>query len=846
MRLGIRAKLIGVFIVIKVVPLILLGIIAWEAIKTFSDNAREQTLNAANDLRETITEAGELTIADTVQALDDTARESIERLSTDMARNVARFLYQRDNEILFAGSIKPNKDLYRKFLDNLTKRVSQDTGWSLNDKGDAWVKNEANTMASPSMRHAKLKQNEKDFHYRIPENQGLGIELPLYREMTYVSLDGHEIIKITTDQDRSTALKDISKSINTFAKAENYFSDLKKLKPGEVFVSNVIGIYQKTTLIGPYTKTRTDAEGLPFEPQNVAYAGKENPQGKRFEGIVRWATPVTHQGVITGYVTLALDHRHIMNFSDHNLPTDERYSNISDASSGNYAFMWDYKGRNISHPRDYFIAGYDAETGKPAVPWLSDRLNEAWKASKLPYHEFEKTIPWFQKASEGSKPALELKKQGKLALDCRFLNFAPQCAGWWNLTQEGGSGSFVIFWSGLWKLTTAAAIPYYTGRYADSKRGFGFITIGANVDDFHRTTNETRASLKNLIKQQETKSKILEQKLLNDLSQSLSDIASNLTFYTVFMSVVVILIAIWMANALSARITRIIISLRKIKEGDLSERAVIDSRDEMGELANSLNSMTESLQNLILRNKEAVKKAEAASSAKSDFLANMSHELRTPLNAIIGFSNIMQSELLGAIKPKEYRGYVDDIHTSGEHLLALINDVLDAARVGSGEVEIDEEIVNVAKTIDETISMLSASADRKHITITSDVKKLPLVYGDIRRLKQVFLNILSNAVKFTPDGGAVIFKAFLKVTGDLEIRISDTGIGMNPADIEIALKPFAQVQTSLSREYEGTGLGLPLSQNLIELHEGHLEVISELHKGTEIVITLPKSRMITS
>ncbi|WP_419799674.1 MAG: sensor histidine kinase [Terasakiella sp.] len=300
-----------------------------------------------------------------------------------------------------------------------------------------------------------------------------------------------------------------------------------------------------------------------------------------------------------------------------------------------------------------------------------------------------------------------------------------------------------------------------------------------------------------------------------------------------------------MASVLSARITKLIGSLRKIQDGNLSVRATVDSRDEMGELANSVNNMTESLQELLEENKLALERAEMSNKAKSDFLANMSHELRTPLNAIIGFSDVMKNEMYGPIQPVTYAHYADDIHNSGQHLLTLINDVLDVARIGSGEFDINEAEFDLPQTLEDSLRMLHPIIEQKSLKINFDNTRLPLIYGDERRIKQVLLNVLSNAAKFTHESGQISISSAINNLGDIEIRIKDSGIGMNQEEIKIALTPFAQVQSSLARQYEGTGLGLPLAHNLLEMHNGTLNIESEPGIGTEVIITLPKDRIRT-
>lgn len=840
--LGIRGKLIGIFLAIKVIPLVLLAGVAWDAIQDMGASTIEESKSASAEMRQTIKEAGDLAVADSVRALDTKAREAIERLTTDIARDVARFLYDRDSEVLYASTIEPSATNYRNFLSTRKRHISTHENWVMSQSGTHWEPARTVLQDAP-MRGAKVERNSKNFHYRHPEAVDFGQREPLYLEMTFVDLAGKEQVKVTASEFMNERKEDISQRENTYLKAESYFSALKQLKPGEIFVSDVIGGYQTTALIGPYTKARTQKANLAFEPEKSAYAGKENPVGQKFQAIVRWATPVVKDEKVVGYVTLALDHTHIMEFTDHEVPTDERYSTISDAASGNYAFMWDYKGRNISHPRDYFIVGYDPKTGEAAVPWLADDVYKDWQTSGLSFSDYEKQATWFKNPGE-SKPARELTKSGQLGLDCRFLNFAPQCAGWWNLTQEGGSGSFEIFWSGLWKLTTAAAIPYYTGQYGETKRGFGFVTIGANVDEFHRAANETKETLDRLIEEQEVKAQEQQQDLLDQITASIESTAKDLTLYTLVMVVLVIAIAIWMANVLSGRITTLIGSLRKIEGGDLQERAAVTSKDEMGELATSLNNMTFSLQKLIEENKEALMRAEASSRAKSEFLSTISHELRTPLNGIIGLSDLIQSEIHGKMQPVEYEQYVQEISNSGHHLLTLISDVLDVASIGAEGIQLSESPQNINDIVAGCINMIHPQTQAKQQNISFNRQHLPLCQVDPRRLTQVVMNLLSNANKFSDVGARIQLMTCRNIEGDVQICVKDNGKGMTSDQISMALTPFKQVEGSMSREQEGLGIGLPLAHHLVDLHQGRLEIKSEAGQGTEVEITLPASRIV--
>jgi PAS domain S-box-containing protein len=589
---GIRAKLIGIFVLIKVLPLLALAWFASQAILHLGHTVESRTAAMISDTRQVVSLVGNRSTENSIAALDLRSRQAIERLTTDTARAVADFLKQRDQDILFAASLPPVPGAYHDFLTLRTRDTVEHGPWVMNQAGDAWVPRE---QASPGPTvGAQVDDNRKDFHSRPPEPTPHTVARPLYLEMTFLNPEGRELVKVTTTGLLSKDLRDVSRRENTWCKAEDYFVHLKDLKPGQVYVSQVIGPYVGSPLIGPYTPQRAEKAGIPFDPEKAAYAGKENPVGRRFTGLVRWAAPVYRGGHLLGYVTLALDHRHIMDFTDHVLPTEERYTDISDASTGNYAFMWDYQGRCISHPRDYFIVGYDPKTGEPAVPWLDQEIYDLWKKSGLDYARFQPTAPEFVSPALSRKPAPELTRQGLLALDCRYLNFAPQCAGWTNLTQHGGSGSFVIFWSGLWKLTTAAAIPYHTGIYA-GPRGFGYVTVGADVEEFHRAATDTARELEGMVANFEQDLDRKKSDTLATLAAELRRTTRDLSVSTMGMVVVVILIAVWMASALTRRITTMIQGIRAFQHGDAAARLEVRSRDEMGQLAAAFNEMCDSV-----------------------------------------------------------------------------------------------------------------------------------------------------------------------------------------------------------------------------------------------------------
>jgi two-component system, cell cycle sensor histidine kinase PleC len=241
----------------------------------------------------------------------------------------------------------------------------------------------------------------------------------------------------------------------------------------------------------------------------------------------------------------------------------------------------------------------------------------------------------------------------------------------------------------------------------------------------------------------------------------------------------------------------------------------------------------------------ARKAAEIANRTKSLFLANMSHELRTPLNAISGFSDIMERELYGSLGDPRYSEYARYIHGSGEHLLAIIGDILDLSRIEAGQDDLDESEVALADIIDACLPFVRERVVEAKVHIHTHIAEgLPHLRVDVRRVKQILINLLSNAIKFTDPGGSITIRAAADKTGAVAITVRDTGIGMRPEDIPGVLEPFGQIDASLTRKYEGTGLGLTLVRQLTEAHGGILKVDSELGIGTTITVRFPAERSI--
>ncbi len=820
-------KLIGIFVLIKVLPLIVLAWFAWNQIFELAKSVEQQITEMSTESCDVVGSIGELATKDSIRALDIKSRESIERLTTDTARAVATFLYGRDRDIKYSASLKPGQSNYRAFLATRYRPVTTHNPWILDDLSDTWVPLESAQNHSPEI-SAQNDDNRKDFHYRPPKLDITSEELPTYLEMTFIDLDGNEKIKVTTSDIMADTLKDVSLKKNTYCGAETYFPELKKLKAGEVYVSNVIGAYVNGYMIGPYTRAKAKKLGIPFEPENSGYAGKENPVGKQFQGIIRWAAPVVENDTIIGFVTLALDHTHVMEFTDHIVPTQERYTAISDASTGNYAFMWDSEDRNISHPRDYFIVGYDPETGEQAPPWLDQEHYQAWQDSKLPLHKYFETAPRFKEQSLEKKPASQLTAQGLVALDGRFLNFAPQCSGWHNITQNGGSGSFLIFWSGLWKLTTAATIPYHTGQYGRHPRGFGYVTIGANVHEFHRAAVETSKDIKAIENSYIANIEAEDKQSQAAMERSLKETTRNLSYYTIIMIVIVIIIAIWMASTLTRKITNLTQGIKRFQEGEMDHRLKKTSNDEMGQLVLAFNTMANRIQqyiealnfskenadktNTLLKaeieerqraqrelaqhrdnlegliqertnelNRE-ISEHKAAEKAKKGLerrlhraekmeaigtlAGGVAHDLNNILSAIVSYPELLLMQLP---KDSPLCGSIKTILEAGNRAAAIVQDLLTLARRGVTVTEIASlnEIIGRYLKSPEHAELLAI-----HPTVEVEINFAPNllnISGSPHHLSKTVMNLFSNAAEAMPNGGKIFITTLNKYV-DCPIR----------------------------------------------------------------------------
>jgi signal transduction histidine kinase len=314
----------------------------------------------------------------------------------------------------------------------------------------------------------------------------------------------------------------------------------------------------------------------------------------------------------------------------------------------------------------------------------------------------------------------------------------------------------------------------------------------------------------------------------------------------VLFSSIGLLTAFYVIEGVVRPISKITETMRSVAGGNLECAIPFEHRaDEIGFLARALRVFRDTaIERQHLRVAREV--AEAANRAKSDFLAHMSHELRTPLNAIIGFSEIIKTEMFGPIQNPHYCNYGSNIFDSGKHLLGLINEILDMSKLDSGQLELFEEEIDLAVVVKACLELVEPQAERAKVRLAHTLDgELPLLRADDRRLRQILINLISNAVKFTPDDGRVLVSSFRGEAG-MVIEVNDTGIGMAPEDIPKSFDPFVQIESTFNRKYEGTGLGLPLAKRLVELHGGTLTIERKLNAGTTVRVVFPSDRIVVS
>ena len=306
---------------------------------------------------------------------------------------------------------------------------------------------------------------------------------------------------------------------------------------------------------------------------------------------------------------------------------------------------------------------------------------------------------------------------------------------------------------------------------------------------------------------------------------------------------------VYVARRMVAPIRSIQAGAAQIARGNLEQRIDVRTGDELEALAEEFNNMAKQLQESYAdlerkveeRTRDLAEKSRqltVANQHKSEFLANMSHELRTPLNAIIGFSEVLQERMFGELNAKQAE-YIDDIHSSGHHLLSLINDILDLSKIEAGHMELDRTAFHLPSAIDNAMTLMRERASRNSIALRAAIAEdIGEIVADERKVKQILLNLLSNAVKFTPDGGSIAVSA-RQTDGQIEIAVADSGVGIAPEDQAVVFEEFRQVGSDYTKKSEGTGLGLALTRKFVELHGGQIRLESSPGQGSVFTFTLP-------
>lgn len=852
-NLSIKIKLIIIFTLIKIIPLLFVSYIAYEGILKLEQYLNKSTNFLYNQSKEVISNTANASIEDSIKILDKKSQESLERLSNEIALNIANFLYERDKDLILLSKLELNQKVLDSFFEAKTKEITIHDEYYYDNETNSYKTKEEIKKVERDKKTANLKDNEKEFNYIDPIDFKTK-NIPIYKEISFFDLQGNEKYKVSTINNQKV---NVSDSKNTFIKAERYFDEIQKLNKNEIYVSDVIGEYIGTKVIGLFTKEKAQKSGIEFEPEKYGYAGIENPLGKRFEGIIRFITPVYKNDEKIGYISLALDHRHLQEFTDTVNPTNSNLKqNITDASLGNYAFIWDYEGKSIVHPRHYSIFGYDKNTGEKVMPWLSLDVAEKFYSSNQNINDFLKNYPKFEEQSLQKKPNLkQLKEDGSVGLDCRYLNFAPQCEGWMQLTQNGGYGSFIINWSNVWKLTTAATIPYYTGKYGNSERGFGFVSIGASVDDFHAAANETKEEVTKILDSQtQIISKIMDENKF-EIKDSIRALINELSTVTFAMIVLVIIIALFMSSYLSKKIDDILIGTKKFANNELDYRIKVTSTDEIGQLENSFNEMAGKIEKLISQEKklnteleekvivETSKQKEQEQlliqqtrlAAMGEMIGNIAHQWRQPLNALgLILQNLKFSYEIGELDEKMIDKSVKKATLLTENMSKTIDDFRNFFRPNKAK-----ENFKINEGITKAVELIESTFEHNNIKLEKDFVSSEIeFFGFANEFSQVILNLLTNAKDAVLENKIENPLIIIQTKIDdkyIYISIKDNGLGIKDEIINKIFEPYFTTKD----EGKGTGIGLYMSKIIIENNmNGKIEVKNE-QNGANIIIKLP-------
>jgi len=378
------------------------------------------------------------------------------------------------------------------------------------------------------------------------------------------------------------------------------------------------------------------------------------------------------------------------------------------------------------------------------------------------------------------------------------------------------------------------------------------LVTGANLREIFETADSARNSAVSTLNRLQI---AVEYQILFLQRDQIAEGDRRQVWFLVFIFVAVFtaaFAALVLHAVLSRRITRLVESTQEIANGNYRTRISSDAHDEFDQIAGSVNVMVDELVNKIdalvdaqADARKAKDEADNANRMKSAFLANMSHELRTPLNAIIGFSGAIRSQMYGKLGSPRYEEYVEDIESSGRHLLRLINSILDLSKIEAGKTDFEDEVIDLSNLCFEAVKSVEDQATRKQIQLVTRINpSLPKLQADRTAVRQILLNLLSNSIKFTEGGGLVEIDITLEEEGGHRIAIVDSGVGIPPKDIEFVMAPFGQSRTAANHSEEGTGLGLPITRSLVENFGGRFNLYSELGSGTNAVVNFPPERVV--
>ncbi len=805
---SILGKLLASFLVLSLVPLIILGLWANHNFEETGELAKRNIDEMARLNLRSAESLGQRVIKDSVEALDARSTEAIEVRTIDLANSIASFLYERDDDLRVLSTVKTSGDAYLKFFRSHYRYV-------------IIPDHEPRSIQQPKDQDSATvsgnQENSKSWRHRPPYRFNR-MKIPLYAEVSFIDLEGNEKLRVNSDGSQAL-LRNVSLKENTYCKAEDYFGRLQGLGDEEIYVSRVVGAH-----VPGWLKISDGAVSVTGES---AYAGKENPQGRNFRGIIRWAMPVLENGVRIGYCSMALDHEHIMQFTDHLMPTDERFTSTSDAGEGNYAWLWDFEGRCISHPRDFFIMGFDCETGREIPGWISESTYREFLESGKTLEEFVSQLPLFREFTQSKKGSKAQIASGRIALDCRTLDMAPQCQGWHEGSEDGGSGSFVILWSGLWKLTSYAAIPYFTGQYGRSERGFGYVTFGANVDDFHKAANQTAEFIQNSLKQQERSIEEINLKTENTFREVERNTRKMLLLIGVGSLSALMLASILISYSITRPIKDLTVGAMAMRQGDLNQRIKVSTSDEIGELAYSFNEMASNVAEV--------------DRMKSEFVTIASHELRTPIHSmLLGVSGILGG-YAGEIN-SEVRHDLEIVRNEIDRLMKLVNDLLDLSRIEARLVQLQIGPVRINSLVTRAVSRVSDLAAKHNHSIENRLSENEtMVMVDEDRIVQVLVNLLGNSIKYNPDHGKIIIQG-RSSDRMFTVMVVDNGYGVPKWALKKIFDKFFQADILMSQKVGGTGLGLNISKRIIEDHGGSIDCSSPVDPGEYYGLVLNSER----